>query len=79
MDVHVDVFILIDADGDYSVGGGDEDVPEKFANEHGDLAPTPPSRLIKLVLTVPAPEAVELQAMLPAGCATEAPITLTVK
>lgn len=55
----VEVWVLVDAVGDYSVGADEEAVAARYAEEVG-ANDSIAKRIVKVTLTVPLPRAVEL-------------------
>jgi hypothetical protein len=60
----IEVFILIDADGDYVVSKGQDDLPEKLTEEIGN-AKQPGQRVVCVRLKVPKPIIVYLDGVVP--------------
>jgi hypothetical protein len=61
--VQVEVWVIVDADGDYAVGSSMDDAGEAFDDNIGGHSPR---RAVKVTLTVPKPKAVELVGTVPA-------------
>lgn len=59
----LEVWIKVDESGDYSVGTDAESCVEKYGEEYDDN--TQPSRLIKVVIKVPAPQVVDVAVNVP--------------
>jgi hypothetical protein len=59
----IEVWVVIDEDGDYAAGTTDEDAATKYRDEIGepDLG-TKGMRRVKVTLTIPLPEPIELAA-----------------
>lgn len=72
--IEVEVFVLVDADGDYRTGHDEESVNELF---NSDLNSDGARRMVKVVLQVPKPTAVVLRGEVPAE--PEGEIELTVE
>lgn len=70
--------IMIDADGQWAPLNDDDDDAETFETHTGD-APTHPTRIITLALTVPTPEAIKLAAIVPPEAMPNTPVTLTIQ
>jgi hypothetical protein len=60
------VFIVIDAAGDYAVGKDADAAREAYENDVGSLCDADGFRVVKLVVRVPLPEVVELAGEAPA-------------
>ena len=63
--IEVEVFVLVDAAGDYAVGNSPEAAREKYGEDVGPLEDTDGFRLVKVLLNVPLPEVVELAGDVP--------------
>jgi hypothetical protein len=63
----VEVWVLVDANGDYAVGRDAADAREDYDNDIGnDVDEMGGFRLVKVLLTVPLPVVVELSGTVPA-------------
>ena len=51
----IEVYAIVDADGDYAVGKDAEAAVEKYTEDVGDLSEVDGVRTIKLLVTVPLP------------------------
>jgi len=60
----VEVWVLVTADAEYSVGTSEEDANQRFEDECGTVQGN--RRMVKLTLTVPLPKPQELRAEIPA-------------
>ena len=58
----VEVWVKVDADGDYAVGADADTCGEAFDSDVGGNGP---SRMVRVVLHIPAPQAVEIEATVP--------------
>lgn len=58
----VDVFVVIDSNGDYAVGGNDDAALENFDNEVGGDRPR---RIVKLNVTMRLPVVTEVSVTVP--------------
>lgn len=65
--VTLDVWVVVDEQGDYAVGTTDEHAAERYREEIGEPdAGTLGFRRVKVAVSVPLPEAVELAVSVPA-------------
>lgn len=71
-----EVFVLVDANGDYAVGNSREHAIEKYEEDIQAVADCEGFRLVKLDVSVPLPEAVTVDVNVPPG---EGDPTVTVK
>lgn len=63
----VEVWVVVDEDGDYAVGTGDDHAAERYREEIGDCeAGTRGMRRVKVLLTVPLPAPIKLAVTAPA-------------
>lgn len=62
--MEVELWVLVDSDGNYSVGSSEDDCNQRFEDEIGTVQGN--RRLYSLLLTVPDPKPVTLRATLPA-------------
>lgn len=60
----LDVWVMVDENGDYVVSREQDELNKSFANEHGDTELA--TRHIKLTVSVPAPRPVKLATDVPA-------------
>jgi hypothetical protein len=60
--VECEVWVMVDADGDYAVGSTNEETEERFDDEVGGTAPR---RLVKITMRLPRPRAIELVVQVP--------------
>lgn len=74
--MEIEVFIVIDQDGDYGVGAGDSDAREAYENDHGELSEQDGFRTYRIKLTVPLPRVVTVSGVVED---TETPATLKVE
>lgn len=65
MTTQVEVWVLIDSDGDYEIGKDAADAASNFDNNIG-TDPERPTRLVKVLLTVPLPAVCVLSGTVPA-------------
>lgn len=72
----VELWVCVDSNGDYSVAKTDSDARENYESEVQNLADTEGHRMVKVTLTVPLPEVVELTGTVPAD---EKPAAMVVK
>lgn len=56
----IELWACIDARGDYAAGKSEEEAREKYEEDIGPLAECSGFRLVKLTVSVPLPEPVEL-------------------
>lgn len=63
--VEVEAWVLVDDTGDYAVGKAAELATEAYENEVQELTATSGYRMVKLTVTVPLPEVVELSGVVP--------------
>lgn len=61
----VEVWVVVDAEGQYAVGVDAETARRAYANEIGALEETEGFRLVKVGLTVPMPAVAELSGVVP--------------
>jgi hypothetical protein len=61
-----ELFVVVDGCGDYAVGKTAEDAREAYENEVQALADAEGFRTVRLLVTVPPPEVVELAGTAPA-------------
>jgi hypothetical protein len=61
----LEIWVKVDADGDYRVGIDAEAAAEAFETDIGESADTP-TRLVKVVLTIPLPAVATLTGTVPA-------------
>jgi hypothetical protein len=58
----VEIYLVVDTNGDYEVGVNEDDAPERFSeNISGDSI----RHMIKMTITVPLPRTIEVTAALP--------------
>ena len=62
----VDLWACVDSNGDYAVGSSDEAAREKYEEDVGALNEVAGFRLVKVAVTVPLPEVIELEVEAPA-------------
>jgi hypothetical protein len=62
--IEVEAWVIVDGDENYVVSHDEESAAEKYGEDVGDAHATP-RRTIKVKLTVPVPEVVELEAIIP--------------
>jgi len=55
-----ELFVLVDAAGDYAVGKDEASAREAYENDIGALSDADGFRLVKVTVNVPLPEVVEL-------------------
>ncbi len=60
----IEVWVLVDQDGDYEVAKGADNAEERFKEEIGDCLAG--SRMVKVTLTVEVPEPLTISAVIPA-------------
>lgn len=72
----VEIWIVVDATGDYGVGRDQADAVEDFENDIQAISDGDGHRIVKVEIEVPLPEIIELTG---AVGDDEAPATLTVK
>lgn len=73
--MEVEVFVLVDADGSYIAREDVSDLATAYAEHVGELSAQDGFRVVKVKLTVPLPELIEVTGTIPAD---EEPSTLTV-
>lgn len=56
----LEIFAIIDSDGDYAVGADRDEAAERYENNVGDIDDTDGFRIVRLVVQVPVPEVVTL-------------------
>jgi hypothetical protein len=57
----VDTWLCIDSDGDYGMGKDEASAREAYENDVQSLAEANGFRLVKVAVTVPLPEVIELE------------------
>jgi hypothetical protein len=70
----VEVFVMLDENGDYVVADNGDSLDEKYAEEHGETNLA--RRVVKLNLKIQLPEIVEVSATIPADAAGEVALTV---
>lgn len=60
----VEVWVVVDANGDYEVGPCQDSAHTHYRDNVGEI--DGPTRMVRVVLSVPLPTAVEVRAELPA-------------
>lgn len=63
MNASIDIWVLMDAQGDYGVGRDEDDVHNNYTDNVGDMPSG--TRLIKVKLSVPLPSVVEMTGDVP--------------
>lgn len=63
--VQVEVWVVIDENGDYDIGPDAETATENYGNNVGDLTSVNGFRTVKVTLTVPLPVVTELTGTVP--------------
>ena len=71
----VDAWLCIDSDGDYGVGKDEASARESYENDVQPLADANGFRLVKVSVTVPLPEVIELEVETPAETEEEASVS----
>jgi hypothetical protein len=71
--VNVECWVKVDSDGDYAVGASQSDCCDSFEEEYATDLPT---RLVCVLLRVPAPRVLEVKAELP-GERTDATVNVS--
>lgn len=61
--VEIEVWVMVDACGDYAVGTDEDSAKESYSD---GIGATEPARMVKVILTVPKPKAVTLRGTVPA-------------
>lgn len=64
--MQVEVWVVVDEDENYDVGGSEEQAVERFVENVGEVGEAGATRRIKVLLTVPVPETVTLTGTVPA-------------
>lgn len=64
--MQVEVWILVDESGDYALAKDEDSLSESYENDIQPVADAGATRRIKVLLTVPMPEAVTLTGVVPA-------------
>ena len=76
MAIHsVEVFIVVDADGNYSVGTSEESAADDYANNVSENAAMG-RRAVKVTINVPVPESLEIEVDVPEVEESEPTVTV---
>jgi hypothetical protein len=71
--LNVEVWVKVDADGDYSIGADQDACTDAYADDYGGDGPT---RIVCVLLRVPTPRVLEVRAELP-GERTDATVSVS--
>lgn len=63
--IEVEAWVVVDENGDHAVGSSSEAAAERYGEEIGDPAGLA-TRLVRVVLTIPAPQPITLRGVVPA-------------